>query len=149
MNKYICEVSDNNGKILKFNRMGNSVKTIQTGLQKEGYFPVSIYAKNKNNALKKPRILIKAITDFTALMSMLLDSGLGIKDAFEILKTITGDPKVESLVNSIEKDIEAGYSFLSSIQNIGPSLPALYGSMVKVGETTGDLAFVFRKINDR
>jgi len=78
---------------------------------------------------------------------MLLDSGLSVRDSLEILKTITKDIKVNALVNAIERDLKAGSSFYSSIRNITPPLPVIYLSMVKVGESTGDLTFVFRKIN--
>ncbi len=124
------------------------METIQTGFQKEGYFPVSILVKNKRNTFLHSRISGKTIADFTALLSLLLDSGLSVRDGLEILKTITGDHKIITLVDGMEKDLKAGYSFFSSIRNISSSLPDIYKSMVLVGETTGDLAYIFRKIND-
>lgn len=148
MNRYKCTVSDKNGKILKFVRPGSSPAAIQAELQKEEYFPISIRELPAKNAKEQLNSSKKTIAEFTALLSMLLDSGLSVKDSLEILKTITKDTKVNALVSSIEKDLEAGSSFYSSIRNIGPSLPAIYSSMVKVGEMTGDLASVFRKIND-
>ena len=148
MNRYKCTVSDKNGKILKFVRHSSSPAAIQSELQKEEYFPVSIRELPAKNAKKQLNSSKKTISEFTALLSMLLDSGLSVKDGLEILKTITKDIKVNALVSSIEKDLKEGFSFYSSIRNIGPSLPSIYSSMVKVGETTGDLAYVFRKIND-
>ena len=148
MNKYKCTVSDKNGKILKFVGWGVSTAAMQAELQKEEYFPVSIRDKSKKQNQTQFYNSKKTIAEFTALLSMLLDSGLSVKDGLEILKTITKDSKVNALVFNIEKDLKAGSSFYSSIRNIGSSLPVIYSSMVKVGETTGDLAFVFRKIND-
>lgn len=148
MNRYKCTVSDKNGKILKFVRQGSSPAAIQAELQKEEYFPISIREQAAKNAKKQLNSSKKTIAEFTALLSMLLDSGLSVKDGLEILKTITKDIKVNTLVSGIEKDLKAGSSFYSSIRNIGPSLPVIYSSMVGVGEATGDLAFVFRKIND-
>lgn len=151
MNKYKCTVSDKNGKIIKFVRQGSSPSVIQAEIQKEEYFPISIREKNKKNTkgqLNSSTTSLPAIAEFTALLSMLLDSGLSVRDALEILKTITKDSKVNALVSGIEKDLKAGSSFYSSIRNIGPSLPVIYSSMVKVGETTGDLGFVFQKLND-
>jgi len=145
---YQCTVSDKNGKVLKFIRQGSSLASIQAELQKEEYFPISIEEKNKRNTKGQLNSSKKTIAEFTALLSMLLDSGLSARDSLEILKTITKDIKVNALVYAIEKDLKAGSSFYSSIRNIGPSLPVIYSSMVKVGETTGDLAYVFRKIND-
>ncbi len=145
---YQCTVSDKNGKIIKFVRHGSSPTAIQAELQKEEYFPISIreqVAKNTKGQLNSSK---KTISEFTALLSMLLDSGLSVRDSLEILKTITKDIKVNALVYAIEKDLKAGSSFYSSIRNIGPSLPVIYSSMVKVGETTGDLSYVFKKIND-
>jgi len=150
MNRYKCTVSDKNGKILKFIRVGSSPAAIQAEFQKEGYFPIDLRelpAKNTKGQLNSSNTSISAITEFTSLLSMLLDSGLSVKDSLEILKTITRNIKVNALVSSIEKDLKAGFSFHSSMRNLGPSLPEIYSSMVKVGETTGDLAFVFRKIN--
>jgi type IV pilus assembly protein PilC len=148
MNRYKCTVSDKNGKVLKFIRQGSSPSALQAELQKEEYFPISIREQVAKNIKGQTHSSKKTIAEFTALLSMLLDSGLSVKDSLEILKTITRDIKVNALVYSIEKDLKAGSSFHSSMKNIGSSLPAIYSSMVKVGETTGDLAYVFRKIND-
>lgn len=148
MNSYVCKVSDTNGKIQKFTRQGSSFSVIQAELQKEEFFPISIRKQVNKYNKGQPRSSKKTIFEFTALLSMLLDSGLSVKDGLEILKTITGDNKVNALVYAIEKDLKAGISFYSSISNIGSTLPDVYSSMVKVGETTGDLAYVFRKIND-
>ena len=145
---YQCTVSDKNGKILKFVRQGSSPAAIQEEFQKEKYFPISIREQAVKNTKGQACSSKKTIAEFTALLSMLLDSGLSVKDSLEILKTITKDIKVNALVYTIEKDLNAGSSFYSSIRNIGPFLPVIYSSMVKVGETTGDLAYVFRKIND-
>ena len=151
MNRYKCTVSDKNGKILKFVRQGSSSATVQAELQKEDYFPISIREQGGKSTIRQARssrTKPSTIAEFTALLSMLLDSGLSVKDGLEILKSITKDTRVNNLVGAIEKDLKSGSSFYSSIMNIGSSLPVIYSSMVKVGETTGDLAFVFRKIND-
>ena len=148
MGRYKCTVSNNNGKILKFVRQGSSTAVIQAELQKEEYFPISIREQVKKNTKEQVLSSKKTILEFTALLSMLLDSGLSVRDSLEILKTITKDSRVNSLVYAIEKDLKEGSSFYSSIRNIGSSLPVIYAGMVKVGETTGDLAFVFRKLND-
>lgn len=148
MKRYKCTVSDKNGKILKTFRQGNSPTAIQAELNKEDFFPISILEQVTKNAKEQIKSSQKTIAEFTALLSMLLDSGLSLKDGLEILKTITKDVKVNALVKAIEKDLKEGFSFYSSIRNIGPSLPAIYSSMVKVGEMTGDLSYVFRKINN-
>ncbi len=148
MNNYQCTVSDKNGKIMKFVRQGSSSAAIQAQLHKENYFPIDLREKASKNNRKQFNSSKKTIAEFTALLSMLLDSGLSVKDSLEILKTITKDIKVNALVSAIEKDLKAGSSFYSSISNMGSTLPVIYSSMVKVGEATGDMAFVFRKINN-
>ncbi|RKX81853.1 MAG: hypothetical protein DRP58_11190 [Spirochaetes bacterium] len=148
MNNYQCTVSDKNGKIMKFVRQGSSSAAIQAQLHKENYFPIDLREKASKNNRKQFNSSKKTISEFTALLSMLLDSGLSVKDSLEILKTITKDIKVNALVSAIEKDLKAGSSFYSSISNMGSTLPVIYSSMVKVGEATGDMAFVFRKINN-
>ena len=147
MSRYKCTVSDKNGKVLKFIRQGSSTAAVKVELQKEEYFPISIREQIARRVKGQLNYTKKTIAEFTALLSMLLDSGLSVKDSLEILKTITKDIKVNALVYAIEKDLKAGSSFYSSMRNMGPSLPVIYSSMVKVGETTGDLAYVFRKIN--
>ena len=148
MNNYLCTVSNKNGKVLKFVRQGSSPSAIQAELQKEEYFPIDLRDQAAKNTKGQTHSSKKTISEFTALLSMLLDSGLSVKDSLEILKTITKDIKVNALVYAIEKNLKAGSSFYSSMKNMGSSLPVIYSSMVKVGETTGDLSFVFRKIND-
>lgn len=147
MKRYVCVFSNKDGKIVKSIRDGVSVESLQAALSEDGFYPISIIEKTDQSGSKLNKTSVKTLRGFTAVLSMLLDSGLSIRDGLEILKTISRDAKVTRLVSGIEKGLDCGYSFHSSIQSIGPSVPRIYGSMVKVGETTGDLAAVFRKLN--
>ncbi len=147
MNTYLCKVSDKNGKILKLVRRGVSPETVQAGLQKDGYFPFSIILKPEKSDLQRNRIPKKTLLDFTALLSLLLDADLGIRDSLDIMKSVTKDTKIISLAAAMEKEMEKGASFSSCLGNFGPSLPPLYLSMVGISETTGDLKSVFGRLN--
>ncbi len=147
MNIYSCKVSDTNGKILKLSRAGVSFETVQAGLQSEGYFPLSIQLKTETEKAQAVRISKKTLLDFTELLSLLFDAGLGVKDGLEIMKYATRDRKIQVLVLRMEKEMKEGISFFTSIQHLGSSLPQIYGSMVRIGETTGDLAYIFKRLN--
>ncbi len=147
MNKYNCKVSDADGKILKLSREGASFETVQAGLQSEGYFPLSIQQKTESEKAKSVRISKKTLLDFTELLSLLFDAGLGVKDGLEIMKYATRDHKIQVLIQRMEKEMKEGISFFTSIRHLGSSLPQIYGSMVKIGETTGDLAYIFKRLN--
>lgn len=148
MNTYTCKAADRNGKIIKTQRQGASVQSVRAALQEEGYFPVSIIIKPEQKAPVITRVSKSTLLDFTGLLTVLLESGLSVKDALGIVKMVTKDVKVTAFAARIEKDMNAGYSFSVSIHRIGSSLPSLYPGLIKAGESTGDLTSVFRKLNE-
>ncbi len=148
MNTYLCKAADKNGKIIKTQRQGASVQTVRSALLEEGYFPVSITMKQEQNTPAPTRVSKKTLLDFTGLLAVLFESGLSAKDALGIIKSVTRDVNVTSLAAIIGKEMNAGYSFSSSIQRIGPSLPSIYTGLIKAGESTGDMTFVFKKLNE-
>ncbi len=148
MRTYTCVVSDPKGNITTLVRNGSSAESILSGLQREGYYPVSIVQRQKINGQRRKGISGKSLIDFTALISILLNSGLGIRDGIEIMQHASRDKDVVSLASGLEKEMKKGASFYSAMGTCAPSLPPLYSSMIRVGETTGDLVYIFKKLNE-
>ncbi len=147
MNRYLCEVSDEKGRIKKIIREDSSCSNLQSVLQNEGYYPVSIGLKSNRGRFARANVSKKTIIEFFSLISLLLDSGLSIKSSLGILKTITGESDVIVLSRKIEREINEGASFSISIEHLGTSLPQIYRSMLRICESTGDPASVIKKLN--
>ncbi len=147
MEKYRCVVSNENGTITKCIREASSVESLYEEIREEGLYAVSIKEHKQNRAFRKKRATFQTIAELTELLASLLKSGLSVRDSLDILKHITRDKKTISLVSGIEDGLKSGQSFYLSLKNSTDLLPAVYGSLVRVGETTGDLATVFQKLD--
>ncbi len=132
---------------MKFLRRGSSVHSVRAVLQAEGFFPISITVKSARAVRVSSRITKETLLEFTGLVSVLLKSGLSVKDALGIVNNVTKDMKVTALASRIARDMNAGYSLFLSIQNLGSSLPPIYSGMIRAGETTGDLVPIFSKLH--
>lgn len=146
MKAYTCKAADSRGTVVRFLRQGTSVQSVRTVLQEEGFFPISITLKTGWGFCASSRITKGTLLEFTGLLSALLTSGLSVKDALDIVKTVTKDVKVTTLASRTVRDMEAGYSLFVSIRRLGSSLPPVYTSMVQAGETTGDFPSIFKKL---
>ncbi len=147
MKTYTCTAADTTGTIMKFLRRGSSVHSVRAVLQAEGFFPISITVKSARAVRVSSRITKETLLEFTGLVSVLLKSGLSVKDALGIVNNVTKDMKVTALASRIARDMNAGYSLFLSIQNLGSSLPPIYSGMIRAGETTGDLVPIFSKLH--
>ena len=103
---------DHDGKIVKKTAEGESEENVQSYLQGQGYFVVSI--KQQANPLFAGfssllgRASQRDVVDFTRQLAIMMNAGLTIIQSLEILKKQTAKESMRDALLSIDKRIRSG-----------------------------------------
>jgi type II secretory pathway component PulF len=86
------------------------------------------------------------ILEFTEIMASLLSSGLTIQDSAALCQSIAANPKTAWLSKNILLALQNGLPLHEALKMHAPSFSPLYQAMVKLGEQTGSVAAVFKRM---
>ncbi|MBP5402873.1 MAG: type II secretion system F family protein [Treponema sp.] len=90
----------------------------------------------------------RQLISFTENMSSLVQSGLSIIDSLKICAKIDDSKNNLLLCDSIIKEISNGKSFCNSLKDVSHSFSPLYISLIRIGEITGSIEVVLKKLTD-
>ena len=129
-----------------------SVTSVIGYLQQNGYFPISVtLVKEKEDSLFSfisSKISFNDIVDFTRQIAIMLNAGLTIIDALEILKKQLVKRGLRKMVDDIDATIKAGGSFSSALRKYPSNFSGLYIALVKSGEASGKLGEILLRLAD-
>jgi len=123
-------------------------KAVVSYLQKSGYLPLDIKKVTPKTFFLFDRIAFTDIVNFTRHLAIMLNAGLTLVDAFDILKKQTTKASLLKLIISIDKDIRSGNSFSSALKKYPQHFSNLYISLVKSGEASGKLSDILLRLAD-
>ncbi len=86
---------------------------------------------------------------FSQHLSVMIKAGLSLNQALEVLANQTKNPKLKKIINQVENDVRSGQSFSSALSKYPKIFNNLYVSIVKVGETAGNLDEVLEKLAEQ
>ena len=87
------------------------------------------------------------IARFSSTMKSLLESGVQIIDALEIIKRIVDNVHITKVIDEAIEHINKGKSMAAAFSN-SPWFPAMFIQMVAVGESSGQLEEMFEKVSE-
>ncbi len=120
-----------------------------------GYFPVDI--SEENIVKQKPssisfrlfeKIKRQDLSILTRQLADLLDSGLTIINALNVVSKQTQNRALKSIVLEIKNFIQEGGSFSEALSRHNNVFSNLYISMVKSGEISGELNLILNRLAD-
>jgi type II secretory pathway component PulF len=146
---YLCRVSDAGGRIEEFLREAVSEEPLLRELSARDMFVLSVReletaALPQTRARRFPR---KVVGDLTDLLSLMLGSGLSLKDSLEVAQTVYSRGPGNSLVALLLERIRKGSTFAAALEDTGNSFPPVYRGMVRIGERIGSLDQVFSRLS--
>ena len=147
---FIYEGRDKGGKLIKGESYAASEKEAIKILQQEEKIILSLKEKPAPKKARQPGLSKKVrsadLMHFANEMAILLENGVPIIDAFDIvLKQLESLP-LRSAVESIRRDVETGLSFREAIAKHPKVFASFWQDMVEAGELSGQLPFVMRQI---
>lgn len=113
-------------------------------LRARGLHPTEIKQIRMETAQKSVKDLLagsakKEIAGFTKELSTMLNAGIKLTDALNVLTLQVSNPQLRAAVTEIRDRVVTGESFADSIAEYGQFFDIIYISMVRVGEVTGTL----------
>ncbi|OSS41902.1 Type 4 fimbrial assembly protein PilC [Desulfurella amilsii] len=88
----------------------------------------------------------KDIMIMTKQLSIMLNAGIPIVSAFNILIEQIKNPKLKKIIRNIKENIEAGSSFSNALREHKDIFSDLYINMVESGEASGNLDVVLQRL---
>ncbi|MFZ6034865.1 MAG: type II secretion system F family protein [Patescibacteria group bacterium] len=121
-------------------------------LKKNDYFPISVQEIKKESTSSFSTMFdsvnFNDVVDFTRQVAIMLNAGLTLIDALEILKKQLLKPKMKKMIEDIDSQIRAGESFSSALQKYPGNFSNLYVALVKSGEASGKLGEILLRLAD-
>jgi len=145
---YRCLVTDSSGQIRKIVRQAGSEDAAAASFLSEGLTPLEITLIQTSGRNSEKSIGRKKLLEFTSTFSILLESGLSVKDSIRMLLKITNDKKLLSLAGYIEERLNKGESFSKIIGEMKSTFPPLYRGLVAIGDRVGTLKTVIPSVRD-
>lgn len=140
------------GKYVVDRIQADSQDAVLRFLKTAGYFPVSIWRVGMSApslvSIFLKRISFNDIVDLTRQLAIMLNAGLTLIDALDILKIQASKPALISLLDNFDKEIKAGRNFSSALSLYPQYFSSLYISLIKSGEASGKLSEILLKLSD-
>jgi type IV pilus assembly protein PilC len=122
----------------------------QAELQRQGIIVKKITKKSPSffniSQKKQPKIKTVDILLFTRQLATMLDAGLPIIKAFEIIGTKHENASMEVLILSIKNDMSSGLSFAESLAKHPKYFDNLFCNLIGAGERSGTLDVMLGRI---
>lgn len=150
--QYSYKATTADGKIMQGLIDASDVGTAANYLRGRGFFPITIAVKTTGGFLAFLSLGSKVnnsdLVFFTRQLSSMLASGLTLMQALNILKTQIQKPEMNTVLETIIKDIEDGKSFSNAIQKYPQVFSPIYISLIKTAESSGLLDKVLLRLAD-
>lgn len=148
-------VDPRSGSVVKGTVEAPSETAVTSKLKAQGLTPLEVALKSKTGIyrdVKLPgvskQVGPKSLAIFARQMAGLLNAGLPLMRALNILIEQTEDKKLQPALVSVAADVESGTSFSGALSRHPEVFPPLLLSIVKVGETGGFLGQALTSIGE-
>ncbi len=138
--------TDKRQKRVKGEMRGLNANLIKAELKKQGITPLRVSPKPKELFSFGDTITSKDIMLFTRQLCTMLNSGIAIVQALEMVGHGSKKPKLKELILGIKKDVEEGSTFASALGKHRIYFNDLYCNLVRSGEEAGVLEKLLDKI---
>lgn len=147
---YVYEARNKAGKSVKNQTFAVNKQELIKILQKEGLMIVSVkesapmeerYRKSIHKKTKLRDLIL-----FSKEMAILLENGVPIIDAFDIISKQIESSELSKVVKQMKQDVEAGGTFCDAIAKHPKVFGTFWHDMIEAGELSGQLPFVIRQV---
>jgi type IV pilus assembly protein PilC len=152
---YAYKVRDREGKVLSGSLDADSTALVANRLRQMGYVPISIDRKagaGVKRDLAIPglsnRVSLKEIAVFSRQFATMVNSGLTLLRSLTILSAQTSNVFFQGVIDNVRRDIESGSSLSQALGRHPKQFNHLYLSMVRAGETGGNLDRTLDDLSD-
>lgn len=139
------------GTIQKGDLTANTREEVIAYLRKQNIIPTIITQKQKaKSALRLPGfgggVKDKDIVVFTRQFATMIDAGLPLVQALEILGKQTENKKLAQVIGDVKADVEGGSTYADALKKHPKVFSDLYANMVAAGESGGILDTILNRL---
>ncbi len=130
---------DKIGKKLKGVQQAKSTTLAKNELRRQGIQVKKIYKKRKSLFSGGKAIKAQDIALFSRQLATMMESGVPMVQAFEIIEGGQSNPRMAKLINEVKTEIQSGSSLAESLGRHPIYFDELYCNLVNAGEKAGVL----------
>ncbi len=145
---YTYKVRDKGGKVVSGTLVADNEALVLQRLREQGFTPLEI-AKQKrgmNIELSAKKVKLKELSVFSRQFATMVNSGLPILRSLAILSEQASNPSLAKVLTTARMDVEQGASLSQAFAKHPKVFNDLYISMVRSGETGGQLDDVLLRL---
>ena len=148
---FVYRAVDRSGGSLVGELTGDSKAAVAAVLRLRGLTVVDLDAKRSSLTVEEMmdrlrRVRSREITVMARQLATMISSGLSLLRALYILEDQTDSTKLKKVIGSVRQDVEAGLAFSQALAKHPKIFNDLFISMVKAGETGGNLEEVLERV---
>jgi type IV pilus assembly protein PilC len=141
------EGKDKRGQVMKGESLAKNANLLKADLRKQGITPTAVKQKSKplfGNAGRT--ITAKDIAIFSRQIATMMQSGVPMVTAFEIIAGGQANPRMKEMLDDIRGSIEGGSTLAEALGRHPVHFDELFRNLVKAGEGAGVLDTVLDTI---
>lgn len=143
---FLWEGKDKRGQRVKGESAGTSIALVKAALRKQGINPLKVRKKPKPLFGGKKKISAKDIAIFSRQLATMMDSGVPLVQAFEIIGRGHENKGMQELLFKLKTDVESGTTLTDALRKHPAQFDDLYCNLVNAGEQAGILDTLLNKI---
>jgi len=109
--------------------------------------PITTFFPNLGGFLRA-KVKPTEMVTFSRQLALLLQSGVGVIQALELLSSQAGDKTLKRVLIEVINDLRGGKGLSTALAQYPNVFPTLYCKLISVGEQTGSLEAVLRSLAD-
>jgi general secretion pathway protein F len=127
--------------------------SLVAALQRDGLIPIRVRPVGGLGGLfsrrARPRVGAKEVGMLTRELATLLEAGLPLDRALQVLMGLAGeDPSSHALLSDVQHRVRGGATFSEALEAQGEIFSRLYINMVRAGEASGSLDAALHRLSE-
>ena len=129
--------------------IAENLSEAQEELKNRRLIPINLKeSKNRFNISLFRKISSSKLSLITRQLSTLINGGIPVDQALDSVAKQIDSPLIKGKLSNISNKVKAGFKLSESLEDYPESFDRLYCSLVRAGETSGDLGMVLEKTSD-
>lgn len=130
----------------------SSKEEVISMITSNGYYPLKVEENKLSRQIDfdmLTKVTLKDIAIFCRQFYTMLDAGVTINRALTILSQQTVNKKLKKAIQNVEEEVKKGEPLSKAMKNQEDIFPNLLTSMVEVGEVSGNLDTIMKRMSDQ
>lgn len=144
---FIYRVKDDYGRPLHGLMIAEDKKEVKSKLKQSDYFFISAQQVTRGSVFKR-KVKFQTLIMFTHRLTSLIEAGIPILAATNILWRQTEDETIQLVVSHMRTQLEEGSQISEAMMDFSNIFPIAYRALIQVGEKSGAMITVLHKLTE-